>query len=86
MGGPNELASMAACCVSFQLSFSKDQIAVAVFAGKPIVSELLGYARVNESAGRIVKKAGIVRAVRKRIGRIMTKDIVATERDFGVVE
>jgi hypothetical protein len=35
MGGPNELASMAACCVSFQLSFSKDQIAVAVFAGKP---------------------------------------------------
>jgi hypothetical protein len=29
MGGANELASMAACCVSFQLSFSKDQIAVA---------------------------------------------------------
>ena len=48
-------------------------------------SEPLPQAHVNESSGRIVKEIRVVRS-RERIGRIMSKYVIATERDSGAVQ
>ena len=46
--------------------------------------KLLLCADVNEASGRVVEEIGVVGS-RERIGRIMAKNIIATDRDSGVV-